>query len=555
MATFSNDFTLQDASAFGSDFDFTEGVRRSVSLEWELNYSVSNSVQLDWELLPTNEVRQSVSLPYSSITAPSTKSLPWLNGLSARKSIPFSVRAATDLSLDWELLPLIRAEKSLPFSIRTGLGKSLPFTIRAGVEKSALWSNPRSRVRNLDWDLVNRVNTSISAPYKLTTSATQSISSKWTNVSVDRVSRSVGATWGLLTAANVLVLPNDQQLTITSTGEVIPFKSCTLQSDEATWSWVMSLVMVDAASWQKLRPIDGPIEIQIDVRGYTFNLLSEGAGRNRDQRGINYTIKGRSPTARLSKTLSDQITKTWLSTTAKTIAQELCDEAGVTLDWTTADWPISRHEVSARYPIDIINQLTKAVGGVVQTTTDGVLTVRPKYLHSPNTYASVTPDHTISDIDDIFTMSETWESRQGYDHIEVGNETIDTEPSISISTEDAGGGAVLVKVSVVPFQTVDLEHTALDNMELLYQGIVEETHTETVEIVDGKGRIANPFYGLISSAYKYTDLGSFEVTEAGNITTAVGLHSLLDITYTTKHHTWRATSDEAKGQIYVNEVV
>ena len=529
MANFGKNFTLESQSAFGSDFDFdaagTSTARQKITTTWAIEeFSGRRRVSSTWGIRAANAIQSSWSHPAGASIAAL-----WQTGQSRRL-----------LSTSW--------------SQRSGRPTTTLWSHPAGSVNSLKWGNRTGQSKQLLWQMYGRLNQKISSQWALTTNARQRITTSFELLAVGRVSKKTRLNWALAPAPTALILPLDQTLTIVSSGEQLEFKSAAIKADESSWAWSFNLVMATAADWQKIRPVSGKIAVQINVRGYVFNLLCEGAGRSRGERGISYTIKGRSITAKLAKGSANQVTKTWLGSTAKTIAQELCDVAGITLNWQSADWPISRHEVANRYPVDIINQLAKAVGGVVQTSPAGELLIRPKYTLSPAQYDDQPADHVLSDIDNIKTMSEQWQARAGYDSVEVGNEAISTEPSISLSTEDAGGGAVLVKANVVPFQTIDLSHTAALNVELLYQGVVSETVSQLVEIVDGKGRLSSPFYGLLSSTYKYTDLGTIEITENGDIKTAIGLHSLLEISYTTQYHTWRATSTADKAQLYIDEV-
>jgi len=526
MTNFGNNFTLDTQAAFGSDFTLGASIaRRKITTTWSLEeQSGRRKISTTWGINAANKVS-------------------YLWGYPAGQSIQTT----------WQI-GQIRNQVSSTWSQRSGASISTLWGNLAGASISTLWGNPVTWSHALPWQINERVNRRITSTFALTTNARKKTSSTWSINAVDRVSKRTTLTWALVPTPTALILPMDQTLTVVETGEVLDFKTASLKSDESSWSWSFNLTMATAADWQKIRPNNGKVEVEIDVRGNVFRLLCEGSGRARSDKGINYTIKGRSITAKLAKGIADQITKIWLGSTAKSIAQELCDAAGITLIWQSADWPISRHEVANRYPIDIIKQLAKAVGGIVQTTPIGELLIRPKYTVSPSQYQSQAPDHILSDIDDIETMGEQWQARAGYDSVEVGNEAINTEPTISLSTEDAGGGAVLVKATVVPFQNIDLDHTAELNVELIYQGVVSKTVSQIVEIVDGKGRLSNPFYALVNSAYKYTDLGAIEITEGGDIKTAIGLHSLLEITYTTKYHTWRATSLEDRAQLYIKDV-
>lgn len=525
MATGPN-FTIPGGGVTGPDFSYGPSTAESqIEFVWAVGETEADSqVDLLWGYPVDNEVSLVWSLP-----ADSQVGLLWGVGSADRTvDMLWGYPVDNEVSLVW----------------------SLP----ADGQVDVLWGYPTNQEITLPWAVLGLVDQQVDLRWAMTTQAESQVDFVWSDIAVDEVVSQVDLSWSNLAAPSAQLLAMDQQLKVVETGEIIPFESADLQADESSWAWRFSARISDATGWQKLRPNSGPVEIEISARGNTWLLLCEGAGRQRAGNGTSYQIKGRSITAKLARGLADQVTNTWLASTAKTIAQQQCDAADITLDWQAVDWPISRYEVVSQYPIDIINQLAKAVGAIVQTEPDGTLLVRPKYALSPALYGSVSPDHIFSDIDDMTSLSESWEPRPGYDSIEVGNETIRDEPSITLRTTDAGSGAVSVQADVVPFQSIDLEHSAGLNLDLQYQGIKTEIISDTVEIVEGVGRLSRPFYGVITSAWRYTDLGGLDISESGEIIADVGLHSLLDISYTTQYHEWRATSNADQVQVYIEGV-
>lgn len=498
-----------------------------------------------------------VADPYDELLAPTDLSLRYSdNGVdfTIAKAWTGETILAGGIALEVVAPPLIAVGKiNSNWANPAGKLIKFPWGYPSSVFKKISWKNATTRrIFSTSWAIKTPTRKTIKSTFDLTTSALNKVSASWENINVDRAVRQIKSGWSQRTEPGALLLPLDHTLQLIN-GERIEFKTALLQLDESSWGWRISLTFSDAASWQKLRPISKPVEVLLTVRGTVFNLMCEGGGKSRSSKGTNYTIKGRSITAKLAKGNADQITKNWLSTTAKTIAQELCDASGITLDWQSVDWLISRFEISARYPIDIIKKLAKSVGSIVQTSPSGVLIVRPKYLVSPSLYNTVVPSHVISDVDDFSTLSETWEARPDYDHIEIGNEAISTAPAINLSTSQKGDG-VLVKATVVPFQDLFLSNSALSNVNVQYLGVVVESVTQKIEIIEGKGRVSNPFYGLLNYTYKHVDLGALSITEAGVVTTQNALHSLIDVSYLTKYHTWKAISSEDKVQMIVEDI-
>ena len=339
--------------------------------------------------------------------------------------------------------------------------------------------------------------------------------------------------------------------------ELLNIKSATISADENSWGWSISGSFNDISTWGALKDYlpDGQ-EVKATIRGQIFHFFLDGIPtKNKSFGKTTFTFKGRSKTVKLTTPYSDQITKEWAATTAKTVAQELCDEKNITLDWQTVDWPLANRLLSVKdqYPLQIIQLLAKAVGAVVQSSKDGAtLIVRPRFLVSPTKYSTVEPDHTISDIDDVETASENYLYKPGYDCIEISNQRTDAKTSYRINSEDNGR---TLKVTSVPFQDIVLLNSAEGNIGIYYQGIFTEEKSDEISIVEGAGRLSNPYYGTVSSSWVYSNLGTLTISETGEIITAIKGQSILKISYITKHHKYQITplSGVEKAQVYINE--
>ena len=295
------------------------------------------------------------------------------------------------------------------------------------------------------------------------------------------------------------------------------------------------------------------------VNGHGFRFIAEGRVKSRRRGKTSYSITGRSPTVVLGDRYAEQISRTWDATTAKTVAAELCSARGIALDWQTVDWPLRSGTLAVKNkkPIDVIKMLANAVGAIIQSTPRGDLVVRPRHVVSPTKYVDVKPDQIITDTDDILDISESWEHRPGYNSVDITDKGTASEPKVRVSV--AGGNvptAKVLKVSVVPWQMVVLDHTAEDKMDISYQGHEAEQKTEIVTISDGRGRLSAPWYGTLSFEWMYRDLGSVEVNESGGIRSGVIGNSVLKIVYVTRYHRFLAVSEEKveAAQVFVRAI-
>ena len=116
--------------------------------------------------------------------------------------------------------------------------------------------------------------------------------------------------------------------------------------------------------------------------------------------------------------------------------------------------------------------------------------------------------------------------------------------------------AKVLKVSVVPWQMVRLDHTAEGKMNITYEGHEVEQKTEVVTINDGRGRLSASWYGTVSFEWLYRALGSVEVDEDGSIVSGVIGNSVLKIVYVTRYHRFLAISEEKveAAQVFVRAI-
>ena len=422
------------------------------------------------------------------------------------------------------------------------------------------WSFQISAKRRLAWAVAGPVSARHKAKWSYLASVSNSHRTTWQYLPKNPVSQHMRSTWAIAPDQTATNIPINATLKRLDTDEFIDFYSISISGDEDSWLWSFNVEIEDLAIWQVLQADnDLPMVLEASVNGHEFRFIAEGRSKSRRRGKASYSITGRSPTVVLGDRYSEQITKTWADTTAKTVAVELCSGKGIALDWQTVDWPLASGKLAVKNkrPIDVIRMLANAVGAIIQSTPGGDLVVRPRHPVSPTKYSEVVPDQIITDADDIFDISESWEHRPGYNSVDITDKGTASEPKVRVSVANTSvPTAKVLKVSVVPWQMVVLEHTAKDKMDIAYQGHEVEQKTEIVTISDGRGRVSQPWYGTVDFQWLYRDLGAVEVDEDGSISSGVIGNSVLKITYSTKHHRFLAVSEEKieAAQVFVRAI-
>ena len=410
------------------------------------------------------------------------------------------------------------------------------------------WTFQLSAKRRLAWAVAGPVSARHKAKWSYLTSVSNRHRTTWRYLPKNPVRRLFRSTWVIApdqSATNILINATLKRL---DTGEYIDFYSISISGDEDSWLWSFNVEIEGLAIWQQLQADnDQPMVLEASVNGHEFRFIAEGRSKSRRRGKTTYSITGRSPTVVLGDRYTEQISRTWDATTAKTVAVELCSGAGIALDWQTVDWPLASGKLAVKNkrPIEIIRVLANAVGAIIQSTPKGGLVVRPRHPVSPTKYSEVVPDQIITDADDIFDISESWEHRPGYNSVDITDKGTASEPKVRVSVANTSvPTAKVLKVSVVPWQMVVLEHTAKDKMDIAYEGHEVEKKTEVVTISDGRGRLSAPWYGTDAFDWLYRDLGSVDIDESGEIRSGVVGNSVLKVVYVTRYHRFIAISAE-----------
>ncbi len=195
---------------------------------------------------------------------------------------------------------------------------------------------------------------------------------------------------------------------------VVKCEAGSITGDRESWCEQFSLDGLPKAALTLIDPrVSGPIEIEIRINGYTWNMLAEGVSQSRKFPDTKYALTGRSLSAELAAPYAPLLTFT--ETTAKDasqIAETLLDGTGWTIVWPDEiDWLIPANTYSANgvSPIEGVVALAAVIGAVVKTDrTQRILYVQPYYPLSPWAWDAAAPDSLFA-ISFSDGMSYSWE--------------------------------------------------------------------------------------------------------------------------------------------------
>lgn len=328
-----------------------------------------------------------------------------------------------------------------------------------------------------------------------------------------------------------------------ATAEEIPFVSASLTLNLDSWLWDFSAELASKTDLNRLKPVKNLhgdyVEVEFTLGLTTWALIIDKAS-SRDT-GFSYSVSGYSKTALLGQPFSLPISKTWVLSSAKTIAQELCDAAGITLDWQVLDWSVKNFVAEKRLPIDAIKELTDDLGAVIQTTPAGVLTVVYGFVN-PKLLPLMPADVEMATDRNIFERGSTFINHDNYNQVLITtDQQANNAPSVAIEEQQSGADRLL-KVFITPFQPVEslnLSHSSGANVQVFYEGVKVQDSADTVFIIDGKANLSKSFGALKSVVWQQGVSGELSISPAGAVECSTTQFGLATINYSTHYHQYR----------------
>ncbi|MBI5058973.1 LamG domain-containing protein [candidate division KSB1 bacterium] len=324
-------------------------------------------------------------------------------------------------------------------------------------------------------------------------------------------------------------------------GREIGITAASLNADETSYAWNATIHLASLADYHNM-PLDA--EFTLSLFGADYLLIVDNKNMDRSKPGeVQLTIQGISPSARLASPRAQLVTKTWGAVMARSAAEEM---AGAAIEWNLVDWMISADRLSFTdaSPMDVIDAIAKAAGGVVETKPDGSLRVRRKYPVSPQSWPAATGALALNEDEDILSLAEAWRAPTLINRLVItdsSSSTTDGGDVLEYTQDEADPNKGVLRVYPSPWRTtVSLVHTGDARVGLVSRGEVIRTITaELVEFKDGAGQTQYPVYSLTSVVWQYVDLGpvasSLDSKEVSASTTvSYGGYSLAKITYQTR---------------------
>lgn len=414
-----------------------------------------------------------------------------------------------------------------------------------------------------------RVSSSLEAPYSMFLDAraqheapydsTQSVSaqheSEYELQIRNPVTRQHRAFWDMAFAGAVVITDIPY---VELDGDRVEILSADINTDENGYAWLASVQIAKPEDYIRFAYDDAFV---LNLLGDEYQLVVDAKNLRRGGPAqVDMEISGISPSARWGNPRASRLTKTWdTPVMARTAAEGVVGEA---IDWQIMDWqiPAYRLGVSSSTPIEVVQLIARAAGGVVETKIDGTLLVRDRFPVSVLDYETATPDHVYTDANDNLSVSEGLEPTRLYNKfvvrdIQAGSVQRD---SVEFSADENRKDRGTLRVYPQPLRPgLSISHTGDSSVVLSRRGDETREETETVELFDGSGNVKYPIESLVSLNWLGTSLGGvvFENYSTEIQSTSVSeKFGLCEVTYRTKSLNYHTENvDPEKVQFLVED--
>lgn len=298
----------------------------------------------------------------------------------------------------------------------------------------------------------------------------------------------------------------------------------------------------------------------VDFLGEVYTFLYDGRSINRsDGAEVSMRVSGASDCILLDAPRADTVSVSFETIASLRQIVETILERSVT--WEFLPLVVKPYRIMAEnaYPLSLAVSLLQEVGAVIQAEPDGTLVVRKKYVQQPNEVSANNVDHVYSDYEDNLSVSESYNSRPGYNRFRVSENDAQFADTIEFVQDEDSDVSGTLRVYPSPYrvnlqvrQTVQGSAILLSNEEWVTREEVEE-----VEFVGGEANTNYPIHSLVSVEWVSTALSGVS-HEAYSSTLNAGTtvnegYGLAKVTYLTTSLNYRTSAPTGLSVQYVVE--
>lgn len=303
--------------------------------------------------------------------------------------------------------------------------------------------------------------------------------------------------------------------------------------------------------------------LNVTINSTVYYFVIEERNIREGKSETSYTIKGASPTILLDLPYASTFSEE-LSGLASDIVQYLIDKEVdyITVDWQMIDWyiPPGKLNVVDKTPMQVIEDIVIAGGGIRQSAPDGSLICRALYPVNIPDYETYTPQQYYTDLDNFYYVDQNTVNKEGYNNFFIGDQEASAD-GLTIESKSISATEADVRVFQVPFNDDIINLRTSGGSWVVIQNLgttSEEITEELIEIIDGQGNTRYPIYSIPDQNnpdYRETDLGPITFSEEGVITCQGNENSLIMLSYTTKYYKYKVTDPNIETVQFYPEIM
>ncbi len=503
--------------------------------QWAQPYQIGIYADRLWDFPYAVELSIGWALPFGDKVFYNAQwSLPYGLQVSRQWSTPFSQSA----DRHWDLTYGLQVDEDWTLRWQRFLGRSWDLPLHDSI----------SRGWNIPWSL-NHVH---AGQWSLPFTQTHTIFLQWPLpedlLPLNRATRQWQCFWDLspIPASNRLAIDAFLQ----HHGSRIALLSAEIGIAEGEYAWTGRAELADAAAFQSLAVNDA---VELVLGNQTYALIIDNRTLSRD--GTNrptMMVSLISPTANLAQPRAVPMEKSWDTTIqARTTAEETVGQSVV---WDLIDWqiPAGRLAFYGAAPLDILQSVASAAGGVVETLPDGSLRVRHRFPVSVPEWSHTTPDLVLTDAADNLSVRESFLFRSRVNRIAI-REFQPQFGSLTASLDDREEGGLNPdgQATMLPSSSPGfLVHSGPD---IVISGVntsagtvtpqANQVYLEEVDVIfngTSQARLSKPAKSIDSWIWLGNDLGQLTLGTDGVTLTSESIGvAIARITYTVRAAAWR----------------
>ncbi len=257
-----------------------------------------------------------------------------------------------------------------------------------------------------------------------------------------------------ITIKNSYLIMNNISLVTVQDRTPLAFESFTVSMDIDSHSYSLDVTLLNEASYKKVVPMSGPVDVELSINGHKLVFMINGGGDNKQSSGNTWNASGPTRSALLAAPYASQNDKTAAGVSdASALAANELTGTGFTLEWPTGlnrnavTWlmPGGVFSYQGLAPIDVIKRLAATVGGVViPSLTSDSLSVQPRWPLLPWALDSDNADVLIHE-SMIVSQGTEYSEAAGFNEIWISGQTDGYQTRVYIAA--SGGGMAAPEIS------------------------------------------------------------------------------------------------------------